>query len=240
MKNLLYQITLITTLLFFGFNTNAQKLKISDGITTYQDQTRPCIIIQIEPNPKEVKGELKDWMDDEQDVNLKGFGFWRKKDVLKAEEINLPIISPNEMDFYAEVVENGDITEMKIFGSFGYNIHISKESYPTEYRAMKEMSINFLSDFLPKYYQDKIEDTQELVSDLANERNDLKEDIEENTEEISELKEENSELAEKVNETSSDMKDAAAKLKIQENKLKNINKELQAKGKIIPKEKDNK
>jgi len=240
MKNLLYQISFISILLFLGFTTNAQKLKISDGVTTYNDQSRPCIIIQIEPGTKEVKGELKDWMDDELDVDLKGFGFWRKKDVLKAEETTIASISPNEMDFYAEVIENGDLTEMKIFGSFGYNIHISKENYPNEYRALKEMSINFLSDFLPEYYLDKIEDSQELVNDLANERENLKEDLKDNTEEIAELKEENTELAEKVNMTSSEMKEAATKLKKQEDKLKTINKELQAKGKKVDKKKDNK
>lgn len=170
MKNILTQITFSIIFLFSYSCVSAQKLSITDGTTTYEDQEHPCIVVQIEPDTKDVKDEMKDWMKDKKDVKLRGFGFLVNKDVLTATKVNLPEISSNEMDFYAEVLENGEVTEMKIFGSFGYNIHISKEKYPAEYRALKNMTLNFLSDYLPKYYQDKIEDTQELLSDLKSER----------------------------------------------------------------------
>ena len=236
MKNTIHQITFVIALLFLGFQANAQKLTITDGSTSYDDQNRPCIIVQLEPDTKKVKGELKDWMDDKYDIDLKGFGFWRNKDVLKAKEHKIEEVSKNEMDFYAEIVENGKLTEMRIFGSFGYDIHISKEKYPKEYRALRNLTLNFLNDFLPEYYGDRIEDTKEALSDLENEREDLSEDIADNKEEIIELREENVELAEEINEKDAAVKNTSGKLKTEEQKLKAINQKLKAKGTAVKKE----
>ncbi|MEM6967578.1 MAG: hypothetical protein AAF573_22630, partial [Bacteroidota bacterium] len=191
---------------------------------------RPCISIQMEPKTKAVKGELKDWLKDNHDFKLKGFGFLVNKDVLRAEEVNIPAISDNEMDFYAEIVENDNVTEMNIFASFGYDIHISKEKYPQEYRALKSMTLDFLSEYLPDYYQDKVEDTQELLSDIQNERNDLKEDVEENEEEIAELKKENIDLKNEINEKNAKIKNTTKQLEAEKTQLRTINKKLQAKG----------
>lgn len=229
MKNIFYHLTFSLILLFSSTFLSAQKLSITDGIITYDDQDRPCIVVQIEPDTKDVKDAIKDWMDDEKDVKLRGFGFLVNKDVLTAKEIKLPEISPNEMDFYVEVLEKEEITEMKVFGSFGYNIHISKAKYPTEYRALKNMTLDFLSNYLPEYYKNKIEDTQELLSDLKEERENLKEDIEENSEEIVELKEENIELNGEVSDKNIKVEKTSIKLQEQKTKLKKINEKLKIK-----------
>ncbi|MFK7773421.1 MAG: hypothetical protein AB8F94_14830 [Saprospiraceae bacterium] len=229
MKNLFQKIAFLFLFINFAFVGHAQKLTIKDGMVTHDDKMYPAIIVQMEPNTKKVKKELKDWMDDEFGFKLDGYGIFRKRDVLDAEQVTIPEVSNKRMDFYAEIIENGSVTEMKIFGAFGYSIPISKEHYPSEYRAMKNMTINFVADFLPKYYLNKIDDTKEMLSDIEKERKDLNEDMKDNIEDIADLKAENIELTKEEKEKANEEKMTAEKLKIEQAKLKAVKKKLKEK-----------
>jgi len=143
-----------------------QYLEVSDAAIVHEELERSCIKVLMEPGTKTVKDHISDWMKDKHDVRLKGFGFLANSDVLTAEEVRIPDISIKQMDFYVRVVENGDYSELCVFGSFGYNIHITPENYPAEYDEIKRLVFNFIDDFLPLWYQNQIDEREDVIADL--------------------------------------------------------------------------
>ncbi len=225
---------LLVIAILCSFSLNAQKMRLSDSKVTYNEKERPCIEVQIEPETKMTKKNMINWIDDQYNVSLKGMGFLTNKDVLTAEGVVIKPVSDKKMDLFVQVVEQKDeTTKMCVFGSFGYNIHITPQRYPVEYNQMKEMTIQFLEFFLPNYYENQIESQQEVVKDISKEREKLAKEIAKNEKEIEKLEE-------GIEETEKTMKDRARKLEEAEEtleekkkKLKEVKEELEEEGKGI-------
>lgn len=211
MKNRILIFLLLTSFLNLP-SLQAQELTVSDEAIEYNDQERSCIKVVLKPGTKTVKKAYKDWMEDKQDVDVDGFGFLKNKDVLKIEKENIKAISPYKMDMYARIVEKDDYTEMSVFGSMGYDLHVTPQTYPSEYRKMRTLVYSFLNDFLPGYYQEKVEETQDLIGDLKDDKSDAKDDLADNKKEIEDLKKENKELADKIKEYEDQLKKESVKL----------------------------
>lgn len=205
----------------------AQKLFISDSTLTYDSQERASVEVRLEPNPKVVKENFQNWMKEKYDVKLDGFGFLTNKDVLIAEKASLPQISDKQLDFFLRVVEEEAYTRMSVFGSLGYDIHLTPEGYPRSYQAMKGMVLDFLNEFLPIWYEDQVSETQEILGDLEKEREKLQEEIVENTEEIEELTNENVELKSAVEDTQEQINKTMDQLDKNRDKLNSMNQRLQ-------------
>ncbi|MFK8103712.1 MAG: hypothetical protein AB8G15_14355 [Saprospiraceae bacterium] len=195
----------------------------------HEDINRQAIKVKLEPGTKDVKRAFKDYMEDEKGLDIDGFGFLTNKDVLKSEGQVVSDISRNKMDLFAKIVENGDLTEMYVFGSFGYDLHITPERYPAEYRKMRSLIYGFLNDYLPGYYQEKIEGTEDLIGDLKDDKEDAKDALADNRDEIEDLKKENQELSEKIKSYEDKLRNAEAKLndrKVEKSKVTNKIKQI--------------
>jgi chromosome segregation ATPase len=126
------------------------------------------------------------------------------------------------MDFYTQIIEDEVGSEMKVFGSFGYDIYIDKNETPEEYAAINKMLTSFLESYLPKYYKSEVKATKNKVKDLSKEVKELKEDISNNKEEIEDLSEEIGELSNEVSEKESELSIANTKLQERIEKLERI------------------
>lgn len=216
---------------FLSIFANAQTLSVENASVNHEDKNIPAVKVVMNPAPKEVKNQFKDFIKDKYDVKMKGIGFLSNKDVLSAENVQLNGVSDNNMDFYAKVVERGNETEMYVFGKLGYDIYLAPQTVrQEEYRSMKNVTIDFLNQFLPEYYQDRVDQTQDLLSDLEEERKDLKEDISDNLEKISELENEISGWEIELKETEEKINLATEKLDNRKNSLQTVNEKLQQTG----------
>jgi hypothetical protein len=74
---------------------------------SYDDQFRTSIKVTMEPNKKEVRTSWENWLEDKYDTKVHGANWLSKKDVLSAERIKIPIISDQQFDLYAKVVDKG-------------------------------------------------------------------------------------------------------------------------------------
>ncbi len=229
MNKIISSISFLFLLLLTSFSgVQAQKLSLENATVEHNDVTRHAIKVKLEPSTKEVKRAFKDYMEDEKDLDIDGFGFLTNKDVLKAEGQVVSDISRNKMDLFARIVEKDDLTEMYVFGSFGYDLHINPERYPAEYRKMRSVVYGFLNNYLPGYYQEKIEGAEDLIGDLKEDKEDAKDALAANRDEIEDLKKRNEELSEKIKSYEDKLRNAEAKLnasKVEKSKVANkINK----------------
>ncbi len=212
----------------------AQIVEITNSSIKHEKAERPCILVELEAGPKTVKGAWKDYLQDKHDVRLKGFGFLANKDLLDAEEVQFEAITGKAMNFYTHFDEKKDKTRMCVFASLGYDIYLNPGEYPKEYRAMRKIVDNFISDFVPRYYEQQVEESEEQVSDLEAEIKNLKNDISDNEKEIDDnlkevekLKKENITLSADLDKKENRLREVEQLLQQKQKKLKAAKKELQ-------------
>lgn len=181
------------------FQVNAQAL-IQPFETTmnYDNGQRPCLQLNLDPEPKALKHAWRDYLKDNYNFKLKGIGFLRNKDLLNSDEIIVPQISSNAIDFFTHIVEDQNGSEMKVFVRHGYDIYISQENYPNEYAALKEILESFIKFYLPQYYEGKVIETEKRITKLTDETNDLQKEIADDSSRIVKMKKEITDFEKKL------------------------------------------
>lgn len=204
----------------------AQNLTPQHSTIEHNDEERPCLKVTIDPPPKILKKAWRDYLKDEHDFKLKGIGFLANKDLLSTEKVVIEAISQKEMNFYTQIVDTENGSEMKVFAAYGYDIYIDKKGRPQEYDAMRGMLESFLKTYLPGYYEESIEETEERLEELADERNDIKDNIKEDEKAIKKLEKEIKDLKKNLESNESKLKAVEEKLKATEDRLKRVRKQL--------------
>lgn len=204
------------------FKVRAQDITIKNSTVNHNGGERPCLVVNIDPEPKPLKKEWKSFLKDNYDFKIKGIGFLTNKDLLSRKDVVIEEISSKRLDFYTKIVEDEIGSEMKVFASFGYDIYINKEEMKEEYEVMKKMLNDFLKSYLPKYYKSEVKASKKKVKKLSKEVKGLKKDIAKNKDEIEDLKKEVEELSEEVTEKSAQLEEAETKLNQRKLKLERI------------------
>ena len=125
---------------------------------------------------------------DKYDVNLDGKKLlFFNKEYMTAEGVVIPQISPRKMDLRVKVDESekGN-TVLHVFAAYGYNNWITPEDHPYAYDSLKGIVYDFVSEYLPEYYYERIEETEENIEDLKADNNDIEKDLAKNKEDIDE------------------------------------------------------
>lgn len=138
-KNLKLQtlatLVIILSLLFlFDHHIYGQHLTFEEKVISLQDAgDKHAIQVLCEPGVDHVREAFDEYMDDHYDVKMNTGNLFGKHKIIKGEGIHLDPISPKEMNLYARIIENGDLSELSVYGSFGPDVPITRESYPAEY-----------------------------------------------------------------------------------------------------------
>jgi prefoldin subunit 5 len=219
--------TIFLVLNLFAIQVHAQtSIQSFEATIEYDKAQRPCIQVNLDPEPKTLKNAWKDYLKSNYDFKLKGIGFLRNKDLLSAEAIILKQVSSKEMDFYTHIVEDINGSEMKVFVRYGYDIYLTKELNPNEYEALTEMLDSFLKYYLPEYYETNVSDTKKRVKELTEESNDLQEKIGDNSKDIVKLNKEIEDLEEESKANNERLVVASEKLEKRSEKLEKIRAQL--------------
>lgn len=225
--NILFEGGIIAFLmLILSATVHAQEVEPRIGTVEHNDSERPCLVVNLDPEPKPLKKAWKSFLKDNYDFKIKGIGFLSNKDLLYAEDLIIEDISSKRMDFYTRIVEDEVGSEMKVFASFGYDIYIDQNETPEAFKVMRKMLTEFLDYYLPKYYESEVKATKKKVKKLAKQVKGLKKDISDNREEIEDRKEEIEDLSKEVGEKEAKLETATIKLNERKEKLKRINGKL--------------
>jgi len=194
------------------------------GTIVHNNAARPCLVVNIDPEPDLLKDAWRDFLKDNYDFKLKGIGFLSNKELLSAEQVVVGQISSKEMDFYTHVIEDENGSEMKVFAAFGYDMYVDSISMPAEYRELNTILERFLRSYLPKYHEELIEETEKRVIELTKEKEKLKKNITENEEEIESLTKEIEVLSQEVKVNKEMLEKAQHKLETRKVKLDRVQK----------------
>jgi uncharacterized coiled-coil protein SlyX len=223
-RKIIYSI--IATLLLIPGLTRAQDLTPTEGVIAYRDAPRACWVVHVDPEPRTLKQAWKDYVKDEFDVKVKGIGFLANKDLISAEEAVISRISSDPINFYAHIVEDVNGSEMKLFAEVNSGEFASDNSHSNAFRALKNIMDDFLAEYLPTYYQSRVNDAEKRMVELSNEREDLKEAIAKDSQEIAELEDEIEQRRLKLESNQNKLDLAESKLEARKQKLERIRNQL--------------
>jgi len=221
-----YIIAILTLLI--ACSLTAQNVKYLEGNIEYEDENLQTIEVKLTPSVSTIKDKFSDWMNDNYDVNLDGkkLLFFNKK-FMTAEGIIIPQISPRKIDLRVRVDEsNKGMTTLDVFASYGYNNWITPETHPYAYDALRGIVYDFVSDYLPKYYYEKVEESEKRIDKIQDDGKDLKNDLEDNKNEIDDLLKKNDELRRELEENKTKLKKANENLDKRENEYRKIKKKV--------------
>lgn len=215
----------ITCIVFMQVNAQTS-IAPFDATINFNEAERPCIQVNLDPESKNLKEAWRDYLKDNYDFKLKGIGFLSNKDLLSAEAVIVNQISSKTMDFYTHIVEDDNGSEMKVFVRLGYDIYVTNQNYPNEYAAINEIIESFIKYYLPKYYEEEINETEKRVNELTDEKNDLKKKIEEKANDIEKLRTEINEEEEELKAKRGQLEETEGKLAKRKEKLERIRVQL--------------
>lgn len=215
-------------LLLNSWIVNSQSIEPITSTIEYNKGMRPCIMVNIDPEPKTLKKVWTKFLRKEYNFKLKEKGLFGNNDLLYIKEVRIDQLSSKKMDFFTQIIEDENGSEMKVFASLGYDIYLNNQDYPVEFRLLNEMLVSFLKQYLPEYYKKDIKDSAKRVKELKQEIASLEANRKSNNDKIEKLKKDVEMYKLSVEENSDKLAIAEEKLKAREEKLERIRIKLQA------------
>lgn len=196
MKNLyvLLMISFTVTTNLFG-----QIYDIKEGSTQIDGELRPALHVTLEPEGKETSKAFRSYLKDNHNIKLSWLG-WKSRD---AEEVKWEKVTGNSqlINVHTQFKDAVGGAEFYIAVEIAEDSFMSFDSNPVEMDQLEQITVHFLSRFLPEYLNEQIDEVNDKISSLDS---DLKKarrnydnneaDIKENQKTIEELKQEIYEL----------------------------------------------
>lgn len=207
----------ITSFLFislFAITSNAQSVDITDGFIKFDKEPRPCLIVHVDPEPKRLKTAWKKYLKNNYELRLSG------NQILSAERVTIAEISENAMDFYTQINEDENGSEMRVFARHGYDIYINRATSLQEYNKIRSILENFLKTHVSNYYQEIIDDTEKAIKKHTKEEKKLESKIAKNSKKAEKLKVKSEELIKDVVQYKDELAEAKEKITMRNEKLK--------------------
>lgn len=224
-KNSLLTGVIIVICLLFNFSSYAQTWDLTNGTVKHNDAERPCIVVRFEQSPKELEDGWEKYLK-QYKIKMGGAGFMGMGNLKVAEEVVFAEISPKTMDFYTNIEEKGDETEMIVFAAFGYDIYINETDTPEEYKKLKQIISSFMKAYLPPFYEAKIAATEKELKNLTKKGDKLDKILSKNAKKIEKLEDEIKEAKEENKVNKESLKTTESNLADQKKKLDAILKQL--------------
>ena len=205
-----------------GATAQTTTLSPADAPVEMDDRSFTGVSVLLAASPDRVKDALEDWADDtyEIDFDYAGAFPFRDKDLLVAEDANAPLVSTNPVTLRAKIVEEGEGSRMTLFGTFGEDVGILPTgTYANEYLGLRAFADEFLEDFVPEYYRERVENVNASIEDLNEDIADFRDEIADNEEKIEELRRENVELRNNIIEAERNLEKQGVQLERREEQM---------------------
>ncbi|MFT4968640.1 MAG: hypothetical protein ACI9O4_000370 [Chitinophagales bacterium] len=155
-------------------HVNGQSIRPFETTINFDEAQRPCIQVNLDPEPKMLKKAWKDYLKKNYAFKLKEKHSLTNKGFLSAEEITIEQISLDAIDFFTQINSDESGSELNVFARHGYDIYINEKDNPIEYEALHEVLESFMKYYLPTYYENEINEMVELVNSIVSDLDHLK------------------------------------------------------------------
>ena len=185
-----YILTLLisTSVLFVGFS---QLLETATVAHMHEKKSVDAYQITLDVEKSEAKSYWNDFVEDQNDQKIRGYGFFSKKDLLETDLAEIPAISNDPVKLFMEFKEVRDKTQLLLYAKNANGKYVSADKGKDKltFTNLKRFGNRYLNYFLPLYYRDVIRDAEDRMEDAQKDLTKLASDIKKDEKRIKDLKE---------------------------------------------------
>ena len=184
----------ITCLLFFlalGLSSFAQLVETTTKQYEHDEEMVHVYQITLDVDKDMAKEYWNDFMEDQNDQKIKGYGFFSKKDLLETEMTVIPSISNKAVKLYMRFDEDNGKTQLRLFAEEDQGGFLNPENRKDRlaFNNLKRLGNRYLEYFLPIYYRENLRNAEENLEERNEDLEAIKEDIKDYEKEIEKLQE---------------------------------------------------
>ncbi len=162
----------------------------------YEEKARPAIAYTSDMDSKFLRKAWKGFLTKSYGIsskfkiaNLMGAKS-KQSNVIASKDITIEKVSDKRMDLYASISERGNLpgANVRFFAAFGYDIYIDEETYPTEYKSVKEIAETFLYNSTLTFYNEKTGNLSKKQASLLQKNESLRQNTQKNEQNIEKAK----------------------------------------------------
>lgn len=203
----------------------AQVGRIEQTTIQHDKKSVDAVTVTMKPERKDIQKAFDDWIDDRYDIDMKGGGLFSDKNMRRAEAVNIPAVSTENITLYANTEEKNGETRMTIFASKG-NGNYFDDNDASAFIGLESIMDNFLSSYLPEYYEERVAEARKELEDLRKDYADTQDDIDDNEKKIEKLQKENQEKRKEMTDLEKKVADAEAMVKEREKMRGKVNRSV--------------
>ncbi len=186
---------LIATL--FAFQVQSQQFEITTIDYPHDGSMHESVLLDVNADKEEAKKAWNSFIEDVYDVDIKGYGFFMKKDELQTEMVPMSFLSSEDLILNTHFKSGAKGTEIVVFASDANGSPLNKNQDSQITENLEHLTEEYVSYFLPNYHEEKVDmmsgEYEAIIKDIADKEDDIRkkaEDIEELQEEIKTLEKE--------------------------------------------------
>mgnify|MGYP000229530602 CR=1 FL=1 len=198
-------------LLFFSTCAMAQMVSTENTIHVHKKESADAYKIIVDADKSDAKEYWNDFIQDENDRKIRGYGLFSKKDLLETDMIVIPALSNNPLKLFMHFEDAGDQTHMYLFAQKENGSFVSKDDKMI-YQNLQRLGNGYLEYFLPSYYREVLRDAEDNLEDAQKDVEKIKDDIKDDEEDIVSMKEKIKKLERRIEEDKAEQKELEAEL----------------------------
>ncbi len=189
--------------------------------------------VRFEMDVAKAKSYWNDFMEDENDNDISGYGLFRKKDLLETEMTLMPELSNEPLKLFAHFRQLGEYAVLHLYAKDKSGTFIAEDSHPNTFKNIQRLAQRFVKYTVPLHCENLLDEAQDKLKDYQKQRErkqddieDMEEDITEHQEEIQDLKKEIQQGKISLEGIDQNIESAKADLEAKESLYDSIKKEL--------------
>lgn len=205
----------------------AQLIEMENKEISYDHESQEAIHLELMADSDANKKAWNDYVQNTLEKDIKGYGLFAKKDLLETDKVLIPEIDDERaVKLMAKFQEGGSNNEIYIFAEYFNGDAITQEEHPDAYNGLISIAEDYLENYLPDYYKEKYNNSQEALSDVKDDMTDIEEEIKDKKIEIEDLKQKIADLKKEQIEVAEKLEIAEKTVERRKEKVQEVSKEL--------------
>jgi len=149
-----------------------------------------AVSLDMKASKDDAKKAWNKYIQDEHNVDIKGYGFFKKKDKLTTDPISMSFLSDEKLKLHTAFKGDDQYTIMDIYVLRPDGTSLSMDRDEKIINNLETLTEEFVAGFLPDYYEERVDNAKEEYDDSLDALAEINDDIGAKSRKIIELQEE--------------------------------------------------
>ncbi|MCP9235422.1 hypothetical protein [Lewinella sp. JB7] len=203
-----------------------QTAQLRDATVEYDKRQLPSLSLTLEAPVEAVYDPWQDFWEDRYDVDIDRADKDGNDIAYLAEQVNLPALSDKSFDLYTSVEGGEDRSRVNLAITFSESDVVTQQNHAATYSAARGVLEEFRTYFYTTYFDERINETRELLEDVRDDSSSASKDAEKAREKIAKYEDKIEKLQRKIEDTRDEVGDELQTAEEKSRRVRELEREL--------------